>query len=95
MNRTEFNKKNINQLFDAFIALENREECQRFFDELYTEGEVAALAERLQVAKLLLQNKTYVEIEEETKASTVTISRVSKSIAKGLGGYKYILEKIK
>ena len=95
MNRPEINEKNTDELFDAFVALQTKEECRKFFEDLFTEVEIAALAERFQVAKLLLEGKTYVEIEEKTKASTVTISRVSKSISKGSDGYRYILEKIK
>jgi TrpR-related protein YerC/YecD len=48
----------------------------------------------LQVAKLLSEKKTYSEIEEATKASTATISRINKCLVYGAEGYQRILERL-
>lgn len=87
--------KQLDQLFDAILSLQNREECYRFFDDLATMSEVHALSQRLQVAKMLMEGHTYNNIEKETNASTATISRVRRCINFGSDGYKMVLERIR
>jgi len=77
----------LDQLFDAILSLKTREECYRFFDDVATMNEIHALSQRLQVAKMLRDGNTYNEIEQETKASTATISRVRRSLDYGSDGY--------
>lgn len=77
----------LDQLFDAILSLETREECYRFFDDVATMNEIHALSQRLQVAKMLRDGNTYNEIEQKTKASTATISRVRRSLDYGSDGY--------
>lgn len=84
----------LDQLFDAILSLETREECYRFFDDVATMNEIQALSQRLQVAKMLRDGNTYNEIEEETKASTATISRVRRSIDYGSDGYATVLGRL-
>lgn len=86
--------KQLDQLFDAILSLENREECYRFFDDIATMSEVQSLSQRFQVAKMLSEGRTYNEIEKETKASTATISRVRRCIDYGSGGYGLVLERL-
>jgi TrpR-related protein YerC/YecD len=81
-------------LFEAVLKLENMEECYRFFEDLCTIKEVQAIAQRLEVAKLLKANKTYNEIEADTGASTATISRINRSLNYGADGYKLIFERL-
>lgn len=81
-------------LFEAILALENMEECYRFFEDICTVKEIQAIAQRLEVVKLLLRNKTYHEIESETGASTATISRINRALNYGADGYKIVLEKL-
>nr|NNM91526.1 hypothetical protein [Bacilli bacterium] len=84
----------IRQLFDAVLTLKTVEECDRFFDDLCTVGELQSLAQRLEVAKMLDQGLTYSHIEEETGASTATISRVKRCLHYGADGYRIALERI-
>lgn len=86
--------KQLDQFFDAILTLKTREECYQFFDDVATMHEVQALSQRLQVAKLLSEGSTYQTIENETSASTATISRVRRSLDYGSGGYKVILERM-
>ncbi|EFI42342.1 MULTISPECIES: YerC/YecD family TrpR-related protein [Peptoniphilus] len=81
-------------LFEAILALENIEECYRFFEDICTVKEIQAISQRLQVVKLLIKNKTYHEIESETGASTATISRINRSLNYGSDGYKLVLERL-
>jgi TrpR-related protein YerC/YecD len=84
----------LDQLFDAILSLKDREECYQFFDDLATMSEVQSLAQRLQVAKMLLDGSTYSSIEQETNASTATISRVRRCINYGSDGYKLVVERL-
>lgn len=83
------------ELFDAILLLENKEECYRFFEDICTIKEIQALSQRLKVAKLLNENKTYNEIEEITGASTATISRINRCLHYGADGYQRIIDRMK
>ena len=83
----------IDFLFDAILCLENKEECYTFFEDICTINELLSLSQRFEVAKMLREQKTYLEIAEKTGASTATISRVNRSLAFGKGGYDKIFAK--
>jgi len=91
--KSRFQNKDINELFEAILSLKNEEECYRFFEDICTVNEINAIAQRLQVAKLLSEKKTYTEIEKQTRASTATISRINKCVNYGADGYKIVLER--
>ncbi len=91
---SKFRREDIDELFDAILTLSDREDCYRFFEDICTINEIHAIAQRLQVAKMLMEKKTYNEIEDETKASTATISRINKCIVYGADGYKRVLERL-
>ncbi len=82
------------KLFEAILLLENIDECYNFFEDISTINEIKALAQRLEVAKMLKDKKTYTEITEKTGASAATISRVNRSLNYGADGYKMIIEKL-
>jgi TrpR-related protein YerC/YecD len=84
----------IDKLFDAILLLRNVEECYRFFEDVCTIAEIKALAQRLEVARLLREKKTYNEISEITGASTATISRVNRCLNYGADGYNMILDRL-
>ena len=92
---SKFKKSDIDELFKAILTLENEEDCYRFFEDICTINEIHAIAQRLQVAKLLSEKKTYTELEAETKASTATISRVNKCLLYGAEGYIRVLNRLK
>lgn len=83
------------QLFEAILTLETIEDCYRFFEDICTVGEVKALAERLEVARMLHEGCTYGEIAEKTGASTATISRVKRFLHYGADGYKLVFERLR
>lgn len=87
--------KVVDQLFDAVLTLENREECYRFFEDLCTMNELMSLSQRFAVAAMLKEKKTYMEIAGETGASTATISRVNRSLSYGNNSYDMVLQRMK
>lgn len=91
---SRFKREDIDKLFQAILKLEDEEDCYRFFEDICTVNEIHAIAQRLEVAKLLNEKKTYSEIEEMTGASTATISRINKCLIYGADGYKRVLAKL-
>ncbi len=83
------------QLCKALLSLKDQEEVYCLLEDIATIGEIKALAQRLEVARLLSEGHTYPEIAKETGASTATISRVKKFLEYGADGYKLVLERIK
>ena len=83
----------IDDLFGAILAIEDQEECYRFFEDLCTIGELKAMAQRWRVVKMLTENRTYGDIIKETGVSTATISRVKKCLYYGADGYRIIVDR--
>lgn len=82
------------ELFEAILLLKDKDECYRFFQDIATISEIKALAQRLEVAKLLEENVTYTTIAHKTGASTATISRVKRCLFFGADGYQLILKRL-
>jgi len=82
------------QLFEAILKLKNKEECYNFFQDIATIGEIKALGQRLEVARMLKEGYTYDHIVAETGVSTATISRVKRSLEYGEDGYNLILKRL-
>lgn len=85
----------VDHLFDAILTLKNREECYAFFEDVCTVNELLSFAQRYEVATMLNENKTYLEIAEQTGASTATISRVNRSLNYGSDGYELVFDRLK
>jgi len=81
-------------LFEAILLLKTKEECYSFFEDLATVAEIKALAQRLEVARMLEEDVTYSRIAEITGASSATISRVKRCLNYGADGYKMVLERM-
>ena len=84
----------VDFLFDAILSLNSPQECYTFFEDICTINELLSLSQRIEVAKMLREQKTYLEIAEKTGASTATISRVNRSLNYGNDGYDLVFERI-
>ena len=82
------------ELFDAILLLKSTEECYNFFEDICTVSEIKAMAQRLEVAKMLKEGYTYMDISDKTGASTATISRVNRCLNYGADGYRIVLERL-
>ena len=91
---TKLHDENVDFLFDAILALETREECYRFFEDLCTVPELKAMSQRIAVAKMLSARQVYSEIVAKTGASTATISRVNRSLNYGCDGYAMVFSRL-
>lgn len=84
----------VDHLFDAILSLKNKEECYILFEDLCTINELMSLSQRFEVATMLRNHKTYLEIAEKTGASTATISRVNRSLNYGNDGYEMVFTRM-
>ena len=81
----------VDTLFEAILSLDSVEECYKFFEDACTVKEILDIAQRLKAARMLRAGESYVTVSQETGMSTATISRVSKALERGAGGYKLAL----
>ena len=84
----------VDHLFDAILQIKDRDECYIFFEDICTINELLSLSQRFEVATMLRERKTYLEIAEKTGASTATISRVNRSLNYGNDGYDMVLKRM-
>lgn len=91
---SKLRSKEVDALFEAILLLDNADECYRFFEDICTISEIHAIAQRLEVAKMLKSGITYQEIAQRLGASTATISRVNRSLTYGSGGYQLMLKRL-
>ena len=89
-----FDNEGVKLLVEAFMTIENEEECKAFLEDIMTTKEILDISQRVVVAKMLSEQSVYNKIAEETGASTATISRVNRSYQYGAGGYRTVLERI-
>ena len=85
----------VDNLFRAILQLKNEEECYAFFEDVCTIKELQDISQRFEVAKLLSEGQSFLQISKQTGASSATIGRVNKCLNYGSGGYKIALEKNK
>ena len=91
---TKLKDMNVDYLFKAVLSLETMEECYSFFEDLCTVNELLSLSQRFEVAAMLRDHKTYLDIAEKTGASTATISRVNRSLNYGNDGYELVFSRL-
>ncbi len=78
----------IDELYQIVLRLKTKEDCAMLFADLCTYTEIEQMAQRAFAAKLFLEGYTYNAIIEETDLSSATLSRVSRCVNHGSGGYK-------
>lgn len=92
--KSKLKSEQMDFLCDAVLSLKNKQECYRFFEDIFTINEIKAIEQRLQVAKMLKDKRTYADIAAATGASTATISRVNRCINYGADGYNIVLARL-
>lgn len=85
-------ERHLNELYEALIKLQTVDDCKALLDDLCTYKEVEQMAQRAYAAKLFLEGRTYSEIIAETDISSTTLSRISRAITHGSGGYKKFID---
>lgn len=83
------------EMYKSILQLEDLEQCRRFFQDLCSMTELAAMEQRYTVAKMLYEGRVYTEIGNETRASSATISRVNRMLNYGENALREIFDKEK
>ena len=86
--------EDVAELFDAVLTLKTREECFAFFSDICTVTEIQSIPQRLRVAELLRSGMSYNAITAKTGVSAATISRVSRCLEYGEGGYDLAINRL-
>lgn len=89
----ENKEKAIARLYEVLAGISDARECAAFLEDLCTHKEIEQMAQRVKAAELLLDGKTYAQVIAETDISSATLSRVSRCIRYGDGGYRRVLKK--
>lgn len=84
----------MDALFQAILTLKDMDECYSFFSDLLTVQEVGAIAQRMQVARMLAEGNTYESIRRQVPVSSSTITRINTELRYGSGGYQMVLERL-
>ncbi len=87
--------REVYDLYKAILELKGVDECGRFFRDLLTVEEIQEAARRWQVAKMLAKGVSFLEIVDQTKMSSATISRINYWLHHGAGGYKLLLKRLR
>lgn len=93
--KDKLNTEAVQELMSAILTLDNYDDCLHFFEDLCTVNELQSIAQRFEVASMLYDKQTYLDITEKTGASTATISRVNRSLNYGAEGYEAVFSKLK
>ena len=90
----EITPKEIDELFEAVVALENKREAKKFLRDLLTEQEIVEFSKRWKAARMLNDKISYTTIVRETRLSSTTVARISKWLQEGSGGYKLMIRRL-
>lgn len=91
---SKIKNESTDRLFEAMMKFENIEEFYQFFEDLCTIKEIKEMSQRLDIAFLLKQKLSYLEISNRTGASTTTISRINRCLNYGSDGYDLAIDKL-
>ena len=87
--------ESADRLFEAILSLKDTDECYRFFEDICTITEIKDMCQRLDTAFLIDEGISYQKISEQIGVSTATISRVSRCLNYGAGGYRMTIDRLK
>lgn len=87
--------QSADRLFEAVLSLRDVGECYDFFEDICTINEIRDMCQRLETAFLIDEGISYQKISEQIGVSTATISRVSRCLNYGAGGYRAVIDRMK
>ena len=82
----------VEALLDVLSGMDDKDTLFALLEDLFTIREIRESSQRLAVARMLDDGRSYAKIEEATGASATTIARVSKCLSYGTGGYRAALD---
>lgn len=87
--------KHLNDLFDLLASIDSPQEAQTLLQDLLTPQEIDSLAERWQEVQLLAAGATQRDVAKILGISISKVTRGSRMLRYGSGGFEYFLKKLK
>ncbi|MFA5792450.1 MAG: trp operon repressor [Candidatus Gracilibacteria bacterium] len=84
------NSKEINELADVIVAIDDRQVAKDLLRNILTPTELEEVVKRLQIVKLLKKGVAQREIAKKLNVSIGTITRGSRELKSGAPGFKMI-----
>lgn len=78
--KKELHHSGSEAFYETVLKLKDADECRRFFEDICSPHELRTIEQRFQLLYLLTSGSSYSEIEEETGASSATVSRASRQL---------------
>jgi TrpR family trp operon transcriptional repressor len=95
MERMSISRKYLIDLYKLFASVENEKEAELLLKDILTPQELESVAERWQLIQALATGLPQRDIAEKLEISISKITRGSRMLQFGDGGFKYFLEKWK
>ncbi len=90
----DFHNESVKRLYKVISELKTEKDCADFLEDLCTIKEIQDMAQRLETAILLKLGENYQTIFEKVGVSSATISRVSRCLNYGTGGYQKVVSSL-
>ena len=84
----------INNLWNAFVLMDSKEEIRQFVKDLFTHTEYKMFAKRLEIARRLILGQTYEQIREALNVSDRPINFINNLLANGGPGMRIADKKL-
>lgn len=91
---TELRTPEVEDLLKVLAGMDDEDTLFALLEDLFTIREIRESSQRLAVARMLDDGRSYAQIENATGASATTIARVSKCLSYGSGGYRAALDSL-
>jgi TrpR family trp operon transcriptional repressor len=95
MESMPISRKYLTDLYKLFASVENEKEAELLLKDILTPQELESVAERWQLIQALATGLPQRDIAEKLEISISKITRGSRMLQFGDGGFKYFLEKWK
>ena len=86
--------QHLKDLYKLFASVETEREAERLLKDILTPQELASIAERWQLVQKLAAGKPQRQISKELFLSVSKITRGSRALKYGSGGFKHFLKKL-
>ena len=92
MPTSDIRTPDVENLLEVLAAIDDKDTLFALMEDMFTIREIRESSQRLAVARMLDDGKSYAQIEQATGASATTIARVAKCLSYGAGGYRAALD---
>jgi len=93
INKVQLNE-DVDEALMALVYIDNLKDMQNFSNDIFTNGELKAMAMRWKAVRMLRAGIVYTKVSEATGMSSATIARLVKLLSRRAGGFNNMLEQM-